>query len=175
MPKLITQKRLEGEQDKAREYVKSHILLPSSVLGLIFMLAGAATLIFQFVADQYGWWTFLQSTGLILAGAVLGWIQTKYHRYLLLQHPSHFAGRMKSGGSGRAKDAKKARVIPQAEHRGRRWVPWFYVAGLLGLCGAGALAVAVGQVYFAAGFTLPWAGFFWAKLYFWRDLFAPRR
>lgn len=173
MPKLVTAKRLEGEQEKAREYVRSHILFPSSVLGLIFMLAGAGTLIFQFVADQYGWWTFLQSTGLLLAGAIVGWGQTKYHRYLLLQHPAHFAGRMKGGG--KTKNPRKAVLLPQTEHPGRRLVPWLYAAGLIGLFGAGALAVAVGQVYFAAGFTLPWAGFFWAKLYFWRDLFALRR
>lgn len=174
MPKLVTAKRLEGEQEKAREYVKSHILFPSSVLGLIFMLAGAATLIFQFVADQYGWWTFLQSTALIFAGAILGWAQTKYHRYLLLQHPSHFASRMKSGG-GKGKSATKAVLLPKTQHPGRRWVPWLYAAGLIGLFGLGALVVALGQVNFAAGFTLPWAGFFWAKLYCWRDLFAPKR
>jgi hypothetical protein len=174
MPKLVTAKRLEGEQEKAREYVRSHILFPSSVLGLIFMLAGAGTLILQFVGDRYGWWTFLQSTGLIAFGALLGWGQTRYHRYLLINHPSHFANRMKPGAV-KGKAATKAVLLPTSDHPGRPWVPWLYAAGILGLFGAGALAVAVGQVYFAAGFTLPWAGFFWAKLYSWRDLFAPRR
>ncbi len=173
MPKLVTAKRLEGEQEKAREYVKSHILFPSSVLGLIFMLAGAATLIFQFVADRYGWWTFLQSTLLIVAGAMLGWGQTRYHRYLLFNYPAHFANRMKPAGKG--KQSLKAVVLPHVEHPGRTLVPWLYAAGLLGLFGAGALAVALGEVYFAAGFTLPWAGFFWAKLYCWRDIFAPKK
>ena len=40
MPKLLTARRVEGETEKAREYVRSHILLPSSLLGLVFMLSG---------------------------------------------------------------------------------------------------------------------------------------
>lgn len=175
MAKLVTTKRLEGEFDRAQEYVKTHILFPSSVLGLIFMVAGATALIYQFVLKIYGWQTFLQSTGLILVGAVLGWGQTRYHRYVLSEHPAYFAARMKTFGPARMKSAKRGSPASELQHPGRNLVPAFYVLGFVILFGIAGLASTYGEVFFVAAFTLPWAGFFWAKLYFWRDIFAARR
>ncbi len=51
MPKLVTVQRIEGEHEKALEYVKTRILFPSGLLGLICLVAGAATLIYQFVVE----------------------------------------------------------------------------------------------------------------------------
>src|SRR3989442_6859544 len=96
MTKLITTKRLEGESEKAREYVKAHILLPSGLLGLIFMVSGTAALLYQFFAETYSWRTFLQSTRLLVAGGLLGWTQTRFPPVLRLQHPAHFARRLRS-------------------------------------------------------------------------------
>jgi len=170
MTKLITTKRLEGESEKAREYVKAHILLPSGLLGLIFMVSGTAALLYQFFAETYSWRTFLQSTGLLVAGGLLGWTQTRYHRYLLREHPAHFASRMRIFSRGGLKRAKKEAALPSLEHRGRSLVPLFYVLGIGALCGAAAVSSALGQVYYVAAFLLPWAGFFWAKMFFWRGV-----
>jgi uncharacterized integral membrane protein len=91
MTKLITTKRLEGETEKAREYVKVHILLPSGLLGLVFMVSGTAALLYQFFAETYSWRTFLQSTGLLVAGGLLGWTQT---------HENLFARRAEASEKG---------------------------------------------------------------------------
>src|SRR2546430_17399399 len=96
MTKLITTKRLEGESEKAREYVKAHILLPSGLLGLIFLVSGTAALLYQFFAETYSWRSFLQSTGLLVSGGLLVWRPTRYRRYLLPTPPSHFARRMRT-------------------------------------------------------------------------------
>ena len=40
MAKIITTKRAEGEAERAKEYVKTHILFPSGILGLILMISG---------------------------------------------------------------------------------------------------------------------------------------
>ncbi|MGH7208328.1 MAG: hypothetical protein ACREIL_02975 [Nitrospiraceae bacterium] len=170
MTKLITTRRLEGETEKAREYVKVYILFPSGLLGLMFMLSGTAALLYQFFAETYSWRTFLQSTVLLVAGGLLGWGQTRYHQYLLREHPGHFAGRMRVFSRGGLKRGRKESPLPSLEHRGRSLVPLFYMLGIGALCGASALASMFGQVYYVAAFLLPWAGFFWAKMFFWRGV-----
>ena len=173
MTKLITTKRLEGETEKAREYVKVHILFPSGLLGLIFMVSGTAALVYQFFAETYSWRTFLQSTSLLVAGGLLGWGQTCYHKYLLREHPGHFAGRLRIFSRGGLRRVKKESPVPSLEHPGRSWVPLFYVLGIVALCGTSLLGSVFGQVYYVAAFLLPWAGFFWAKMFFWRGVLRP--
>lgn len=174
MTKLITARRLEGETEKAREYVKVHILFPSALLGLIFMVSGTAALLYQFFADTYSWRTFLQSTALLVAGGALGWGQTRYHKYLLREHPGHFAGRMRIFSRGGLRRAKKEPPGVALEHPGRNLVPLFYMLGIGVLCGASVLSSMLGQVYYVAAFLLPWAGFFWAKMFFWRGVLRAR-
>lgn len=173
MPKIITTKRLEGETEKAKAYVKTHILFPSGLLGLIMMLSGSAALVYQFVAETYGWRTFLESSGLILTGVVLGWVQTRYQRYLLREHPAHFAGRMRIFSRTGLKRGKRDAPSPALTHPGRSLVPFAYLLGFGLLVGASALTSMFGQVYYVAAFLLPWAGFFWAKMFFWRGVIAP--
>lgn len=172
--KLITTRRLEGETEKAREYVKVHILFPSGLLGLIFMVSGSAALLYQFFVQTYSWRTFLHSTALLVAGGVLGWGQTRYHKYLLREHPGHFAGRMRVFSRGGLKRVKKDAALPALDHPGRNLVPLFYVLGIGALCGASALGSVLGQVYYVAAFLLPWAGFFWAKMFFWRGVLREK-
>ncbi len=174
MPKIITPRRLEGEADKAREYVKTHILFPSGLLGLIFMISGMASLAYQFLSESFGetysWHTFLESTGLLVLGGLLGWAQTRYHRFLLRAYPEHFAHRMKTFARPRRSRPKRHAPSPPLMHRGRGWVPFGYLAGCLGLFSASALSSMLGHVYYVAALLLPWAGFFWAKLFFWRGV-----
>ena len=107
MPKLVTAKRIEGEHEKAVEYVKTHILFPSGLLGLICLVAGAGTLIYQFVVEAYSWFAFSEVTGLLVVGGLLGWGQTRYHKYLVREHPEHFASRMKLYSRSSPKRTKK--------------------------------------------------------------------
>ncbi len=175
MPKILTTKRIEGEAEKAKIYVRTHILFPSGLLGLIFMLSGTAALVYQFVGDSYGWRTFLESSGLIVAGGTLGWVQTRYHKYLLREHPGHFAGRMRTFSRTGLKRSKREASSPTLSHPGRNLVPFGYILGIVLLVGASALSSMFSQVYYVAAFLLPWAGFFWAKMFFWRGVIAPVR
>lgn len=170
MPKIITAKRQEGELDRARDYVKSHILFPSGLLGLICLVAGTFSLLYQFLFATYTFQSFLQTSGLLVAGGLLGWAQTRYHRYLLDEHPWHFATRMKLFGKGGGKWAKKDAITQTLDHPGRSLVPFLYVAGIGALVGLGTWSALSGRVDAMAAFTMPWAAFFWAKMFFWRSV-----
>ena len=175
MPKIITAKRREGETDRARDYVRTHILFPSGILGLIFMVSAMGSLGYQFLAETYTWQTFLQSSVLLLLGALLGWGQTRYHRFVLDTYPEFFAARMRVHQRGTKGRAKREPPAPDIEHEGRALVPVAYVVGLLFLAGASTLAALDGAVSYMPAYLMPWAGFFWAKLFFWRGLLRQHR
>ena len=173
MPKLVTVKRLEGEHEKAREYVRTHILFPSSLLGLVCMVAGAGALIYQFVVDTYSFHAFLAVTLLLLLGGVLGWGQTRYHKYLVREHPEHFAGRMKMYSRSTLKRSKRDLISPTVEHKWRNLVPLFYTLGIATLLGAAMVSWLGGQLDGVVALFMPWAGFYWAKTFFWRGVIVP--
>jgi hypothetical protein len=58
--------------------------------------------------------------------------------------------------------------VPQLDHPGRSLVPLFYLLGAGILLGLSAFSLVGGQVDKVAAVMMPWAGFFWAKLFFWR-------
>lgn len=173
MPKIITAKRAENEIDLARRYVKTNIVFPSTLLGGIMMLSGMASLAYQFLFETYEWRTFAESTGLVCAGGLLGYVQTRYHRYVLRDHPGYFAVRLRTFSRTSHKRSKKESSAPPPDHPGQRAVPFFYLAGVLLLLGGSAVSAIYGHVYYMAALLLPWAGFFWAKMFFWRDVLAP--
>ena len=119
MPKLVTVQRQELEVEKAQEYVKRHILFPSSLLGLICVVSAAVALVYQFVSESYGLRAFEETTGLLAAGVLLGWGQTRYHRYLLREFPGHFAHRMKTFERTGTKKPKKDVAAAVLDHPGR--------------------------------------------------------
>jgi hypothetical protein len=170
MPKVITSRRRDSEYEKALEYIKTHILFPSGLLGLIFMVAGMAALTYQFIAVSYGWTTFLESIGLFMAGLLLGWGQTRYHQFLLKEHPGYFAGRMRLYSRTSQRRARKQLQRSDLAHAGRNWMPLAYLAGIALLVGTSSWVSVAGETYFLAAFLLPWAGFFWAKMFFWRGI-----
>jgi hypothetical protein len=169
MPKLVTVQRQELEMDKARAYVKSHILFPSGLLGLICVVSTAAALVYQFVTETYGVRAFEETTGLLAAGAFLGWGQTRYHRYLLREFPGYFAARMRAFERKGPKKHKKD-AAATLDHPGRSLVPLWYVLGAGMLLGLSAVSIFSGHVDTVAAALMPWAGFFWAKLFFWRQV-----
>jgi hypothetical protein len=171
MPKIITSRRREGAHEKAIEYVKSHILFPSGLLGLIFMVAGMAALAYQFMAMTYDAGTFAESFGLLVMGAFLGWAQTRYHQHILREDPGYFAARLRLHSKTGQKRPRKEYSAPLG-HRGRQFVPLYYLSAVSVVLGASAWSAFVGRTYYVAAFLMPWAGFFWAKLFFWRGLLA---
>ena len=171
MPKLVTVKQQEGQGAKATAYVKAYILFPAGILGLVSMVGGVGGLGYQLIAtDTYTWETFLQSSGLLMLGGVLGWLQTTYHRWILRHRPEVFAARMrqptiKKGGRPK-RDGGSNPGFPQrlavgsCRLHGRPRIASVWIHGRRGLWRGVS-----GRCVF-----LPWAGFFWAKLFFWRTV-----
>jgi hypothetical protein len=171
MPKLITDKYLGSNLEKARSYVKAYILFPSGFFGLVCMVAGTAALGYQLVAtDTYTSATFGESFGLLLLGGALGWIQTRYHQHVLQDRPEIFASRMKPPSAKRAGRQKKEPRSPSVDDTGPSWLPFAYLAGMSMLLTASTISVWMGHVHGIAAYLMPWGGFFWSKLFFWRTV-----
>ncbi|MGC3976058.1 MAG: hypothetical protein QM771_16985 [Nitrospira sp.] len=131
MPKLISVKQQEGHDARATAYIKAYMLFPAGILGLISMLGGVGGLGYQLIAtDTYSWATFVESSGLLLLGGLLGWVQTTYHRWILANRPEVFAERMRQPAltkSGKPKrESGKNRSHPPDPHglRVRIWLAW---------------------------------------------------
>jgi hypothetical protein len=171
MPKLVTIWREKDIQEQARHYVRSYILFPAGVVGLVSMIGAIGALGYQFIStDKYTAATFWQSSGLIMVGALCGWLQTRYHRYLLTGFPEVFAARLRTAVRQQGKKTKAEPTPVTIEHPGRKLVPFAYAAGLVLLWGTSAVATMYGNVDLFPALLMPWAGFYWAKLFFWRGV-----
>jgi hypothetical protein len=169
MPKLVKEWRTDDIRTQARHYVKTYILLPSGFLGLVCMLGGVGTLGSQLVASgTYTASTFSTSTALLLLGGICGWLQTQYHRYLFDTVPEVFAARMRTAVQRTQRKVKAEPVVPPIHHRGRKLVPAAYLVGGALLLGSSAWAIAYGSMEALPATLMPWAGFYWSKLFFWR-------
>ena len=176
MGKIITAQRKENEAQLAENYIRTYILFPSGLLGLLAMIIGILALVYQLFVETYDEWTFIKSSGLMLAGILLGWGQTRYHRYLFRAFPEFWASRMRSSNSRgvqRLRKASKASAEVELQHAGRALVPVAYVLGIAGLIGLSAWSFSSGSLDYMAAFALPWAGFFWGKLFTWRSVIPP--
>jgi hypothetical protein len=107
---------------------------------------------------------------LIMVGALGGWLQTRYHRYLLAGFPEVFAARLRTVVRQQGKKTKAEPAKATIEHPGRKLIPLAYAAGLVLLWGASAVAMIYGNVDLLPALLMPWAGFYWAKLFFWRGV-----
>lgn len=171
MPKLVTTWREQDIQTQARHYVRSYILFPSGLLGMVCMLGGIGSLGYQLIASStYTWVTFMASSGLLLIGGILGAMQTKYHRYLLATVPEVFAARIRSAVKGNQKKKKNEPAIPDIEHPGRKLVPLWYLLGTMLLFAASAWGMLYGAMNALPAILMPWAGFYWGKLFLWRGV-----
>jgi hypothetical protein len=171
MAKLVKEWRNEDIRTQARHYVRTYILLPSGFLGLICMLGGMGALGYQLIASEtYTWQTFTTSSALLVLGAIFGWLQTRYHRYLLDTAPGVFAARMRTAVQRTQRKAKPDPVIPPIEHRGRKLVPVLYLIGVGLLLGGSMWAILYGSTDAVPALLMPWAGFYWSKLFFWRGV-----
>ncbi len=169
MPKLITVHHPQETMRHAQEYVKTYILLPSGLLGLVSVVGAVGGLGYQWLStDSYSWDTFYQSSGLFMSGVGMGAAQTLYQRYLLREFPEVLAARMKEGLNRQKGKLKKRAEATTIEHPGRQFVPLAYVLGVVLLVGGTIAASAYGHVETVAALFMPWAGFYWARLFLWR-------
>jgi hypothetical protein len=135
------------------------------------MLAGVGGLGYQLIASStYSWTTFTTSSGLLVLGGLLGWAQTRYHRYLLDTVPEVFAARIRSAVQQQKKKHKVDPKDTKIEHPGRAVVPFAYLAGVLLLTSGSAWTFMQGSVDAVPAILMPWAGFYWGKLFFWRGV-----
>ena len=173
MAKVITTKRLEGDIDKAHDYIRTHILFPSSLLGLIAMVVGVLGLLYQLIMGTYGWETFSFSSGLLLVGVIVGWGVTKYQKFILREYPTFFSSRRKTTAQRSFRKLKKSGPEVSLDHRGRGLIPFFYLVGIATFIGLSVACIYSGALDGVPAFALPWAGFFWAKMFFWKGVIAP--
>ncbi len=169
MPKLIARHRPDQIVQQAQYYVKSYILLPSGIVGLLCMVGGVGGLGYQLLAtDNYTWDTFFQSTGLIVLGVVMGIAQTRYHQFLFAQFPEVLAARMRTATAKKGSKGRQDANLPVIDHQGRQLIPVAYGLGAILILGTSWFATMLGQVDAVPALLLPWAGFYWARLFFWR-------
>src|SRR5262249_23393998 len=146
----------------------SYILFPSGLVGFISLIGGVGGLGYQLLAtDSYTWATFYQSSALIVLGVLVGIAQTRYHQFVLREFPEVLAARMRQAAI-RKKKGKKEREPTRIDHPGRQFVPLAYVLGASVLIGSAFAASTYGQVGLVPAVLMPWAGFYWARLFFWR-------
>jgi hypothetical protein len=173
MPKLVTVLRPEKIDEQARYYVRSHILLPAGTIGLVCMVGGVGALAYQLLANHtYSWVTFLTSTVLLAVGASCGFAQARYHRYLFKKFPEVYAAKMRTAVAQRSRKAKAKTEseTPPIEHPGRGFVTAISVAGAVLVFGSSAAAYMYGNLDLFPSILVPWAGFYWAKLFCWRGV-----
>ena len=171
MPKLVTVLRPEKVEEQARNYIRSHILLPAGTIGLVCMVGGLGSLGYRLLVNRtYSWLTFLASSVLLAVGALCGLAQARYHRYLFTSFPEVYAARMRTAVAQRNKKAKAEPEVPSIEHPGRGYVAAISVAGAALIFGASAAAIVRGDLDPLPAVLVPWAGFYWAKLFSWRGV-----
>ncbi|TKS63179.1 MAG: hypothetical protein EWM73_01716 [Nitrospira sp.] len=171
MPKLVTVLRPEKIEEQARNYIRSHILLPAGMVGLVCMIGGVGSLGYQLLVNHtYSWLTFLTSSALLVVGASCGWAQARYHRYLFTSFPEVYAARMRTAVAQRSKKAKAEPEVPPTEHPGRGFVTATSIAGAALIFGASVAAFVRGDLDPLPAVLVPWAAFYWAKLFSWRGV-----
>ncbi len=169
MPRLVAVQRPEDISRQAQDYVKSYILFPSGLIGLICLVGGVGGLGYQLLAtDSYTWATFSQSSALLLLGTLLGWVQTRYQQFLFRRFPDVLAARMRRALLKRGSKQKKEPRPVEIHHGGRRLIPLAYGLGVVLLIGSALAATFYGHVNAVPALLMPWAGFYWARLFFWR-------
>jgi hypothetical protein len=172
MPRIITTRHRESETERARNYIKSRLMLPTIPLAMVALLTGYGGMAVLWFDGKLTAQALGSSTALFLFGVILGWAHARYERYLIRVSPEYFARKHKLLEA--AKEYKRPkRDLPSGgpNHPGRAWVPIIYAVAISSVLGLSVFLADQLGVY--AAFFLPWAGYFNAKVISWRTLFAP--
>jgi hypothetical protein len=173
MPKLVTVLRPEKIEEQARFYIRSYILFPSGTIGLICLIGGVGSLAYQLLfTHTYSWLTFITSSALLVIGGLYGWGKARYHRYLFTNFPEVYAAKMRSAVAQRSRKtkARSEPEVPSIDHPGRGFVTAISIVGAVLIFGASATAILRGELDPLPAVLMPWAGFYWAKLFIWRGI-----
>ncbi|MEK6683105.1 MAG: hypothetical protein AABY46_00410 [Nitrospirota bacterium] len=138
MPKFITVKKAEHEQQQATRYLKNSLVQSSALIGLISLILGYGGVIYLFFKDRPMTELLTHSLVLLCAGLALGVSQGAYQHYLFKSHPECFSDRMRRTElrlSGQVKKMKKIGDPVRVEHAGRWAVPYLYFLGWAGFIG----------------------------------------
>jgi hypothetical protein len=122
------------------------------------------------VNHTYSWVTFLTSSILLVFGAACGFGQARYHRYLFSTFPEVYAAKMRTAVAQRNRKARAEPEAPAIEHPGRGYVTAISIAGAALIFGSSALAIIYGELDPIPAVFMPWAAFYWAKLFCWRGV-----
>ena len=166
MVKIATVRKTENEKQKAAEYMKNTVVIPSALLGLISILLGYGALIYLMFKGGNLAILIMDSMILLFGGIVLGVFQCLYHRYLFDRFPDYYAQRKHRTEQIRSKNIKKINVIEKPKHPGRWIIPYIYLLGFSGMLGL--------IVYYAARLNpmsaafLLLAGFYNLRFFFWK-------
>ncbi len=171
MTKIITSRHRASEAERARQYIKSRLMLPTIPLAMVTLLTGYGSLAFMWSQDTLTLQVLESSFVLFLAGVGLGWGQVRYERYLVRTCPEYLARKQKVLDAAKEhKRPKRDFPIGGPAHAGRRAVLLAYALGVIGMLSLSITFVDKLGVYPA--FFLPWAGYLNAKVILWRQLFV---
>jgi hypothetical protein len=72
MPKIITARHRESEVERARQYIKERLMMPTIPLAMVTLLTGYGSMVFMWFQDTLTPEAFAGGTMLFVVGAVLG-------------------------------------------------------------------------------------------------------
>ena len=166
MGRLVTVKKVEAEQKKAVQYVKASMLYPSVLIGLISLILGYGALIYLLFKGRFFANLIADSLVLLGFGILLGWLQYRYHHFLLEHYPEYYAERHRRTELMRSGRLRKIEIASKPVHRGRWIIPYLYLVAFIGLL---ALVIYyVPRLNTLSAVFLPLAGFYNARFFCWK-------
>jgi len=129
MVRIATVKKAKDERQKATQYIKAALIYPSAFLGLISLILGYGALIYLMIKGGFLANIVYSSFVLLGLGVFLGWLQYRYQRFLFDSYPEYYAGKQRQNESIRSGQTRKVGVVEKPSHRGRKAVPYVYLAG----------------------------------------------
>ena len=172
MPKFVTVKKAENERQQAAQYLKTSLVYPSALMGLIGLVFGYGGVIYLMIRGRP--MVELLTTSLILlsSGLLLGLLQALYQHYLFRSHQEVFSDRIHRSKLRLSGRVKKIGDPVRAEHKGRWAIPYIYLAGWAGFVSL-VILHAEKLNYFSAIF-LVLAGFHNARFFYLKRLIPQK-
>jgi len=164
MPKFITVKKTEQEQQQAARYLKNSLVYSSALIGLISLILGYGGVVYLIFKRGPLPQLLIDSLILLSIGLVAGLVQAGYQHYLFKTRPEYFADRMRRAQLRLSRQLKKLGDPVRVEHRGRWAVPYLYLIGWTGFLAL--IVVYLSKLNVVSAVFLPLAGFFNARFFY---------